>query len=198
MKNKIKIIVPFFNPGDFLDNCISSVLTQDYDNYEVLFIDDCSTDNSYSKIPSCIYKTDSENKPILDENGECIIEIPELRELKEKEGKLTVEAIADSVYFKLYEANAEFKNSVEVSMAKMPVTQESVPKMEIKLEGLTQEKPKKLKDRDVRVRPKDIKENEPIAESKDDWTPLKKDATEDGKLNSFQNYLKKKQTTSEV
>lgn len=133
----------------------------------------------------------------LSENGECIIEIPELRELKEKEGKLTVEAIADSVYFKLYEANAEFKNSVEVSMAKMPVTQESVPKMEVKLEGLTQEiaKPRRSKER-----PKEpIEENKTVTETKnDDWTPLKKDVTEDGKLNSFQNYLKKKQTTSEV
>lgn len=72
-KNKIKVIIPFFNPGDFLDMCISSVLTQDYDNYEVLFIDDCSTDGSFNKIPGCIFKTDENNQPIRDENGEMII-----------------------------------------------------------------------------------------------------------------------------
>lgn len=72
-KNKIKVIITFYNPGDFLDMCISSVLTQDYDNYEVLFIDDCSTDNSFQKIPGCIFKTDENNKPIKDENGEMII-----------------------------------------------------------------------------------------------------------------------------
>lgn len=73
IKNKIKVIIPFYNPGDFLDMCINSVLTQDYENYEVLFIDDCSTDNSFSKIPGCIYKTDENNNPIRDEDGELII-----------------------------------------------------------------------------------------------------------------------------
>lgn len=72
-KNKIKVIIPFYNPGDFLDMCVSSVLTQDYDNYEVLFIDDCSTDGSFQKIPGCIFKTDENNQPIRDENGEMII-----------------------------------------------------------------------------------------------------------------------------
>lgn len=132
----------------------------------------------------------------LHENGECVIEIPELRELKEKEGKLTVEAIADSVYFKLYEANVEFKNSVEVSMDS-PTTKQSTPKMEVKMEGLTQEvKPKKvIKEQ---VKPK-IKEQEKT----DDWAPLKKETktyekeeveeaaqeASDNKLKSFQDYL---------
>lgn len=74
MKNKIKIIVPFYNPGNFLDRCINSLLTQDYDNYEILFIDDCSTDGSFSKIPSVKYKGDENGDLIKDENGEPIIE----------------------------------------------------------------------------------------------------------------------------
>lgn len=71
--NKIKVIIPFYNPGDYFDMCVNSVLTQDYDNYDVLFIDDCSTDNSYEKIPACVYKTDENDQPIKDENGELII-----------------------------------------------------------------------------------------------------------------------------
>jgi glycosyltransferase involved in cell wall biosynthesis len=51
IENKIKVIIPFYNPGKFLERCINSVLTQDYDNFEVLFIDDCSTDGSYEKLP---------------------------------------------------------------------------------------------------------------------------------------------------
>lgn len=47
----IKIITPFYNPGEFLDNCVSSIITQKYDNYKVIFTDDCSTDNSWSKLP---------------------------------------------------------------------------------------------------------------------------------------------------
>jgi glycosyltransferase involved in cell wall biosynthesis len=71
--NKIKVIIPFYNPGDYFDMCINSILTQDYDNYEVLFIDDSSTDDSYNKIPDCIYQTNEKNEPIRDEKGELII-----------------------------------------------------------------------------------------------------------------------------
>ena len=68
--NKIKVIIPFYNASNFIDACITSVLTQDYENYEVLFIDDNSTDDSYSKIPSGSYKTDDEGTPIKNEKGE--------------------------------------------------------------------------------------------------------------------------------
>jgi hypothetical protein len=60
----------------------------------------------------------------LQEDGQCVIEIPRLRHLNEKSGKLTVEAIADSVYFKVYEADVEFRDSVEVKM-ETPKDQES-------------------------------------------------------------------------
>ncbi len=49
--NNIKIITPFYNPGEFLDNCVASLMSQKYDNYRVIFIDDCSTDKSVDKIP---------------------------------------------------------------------------------------------------------------------------------------------------
>lgn len=74
MKNKIKIIVPFYNPGKFLDRCVNSLLTQDYDNYEILFVDDCSTDGSFSKIPAVKYKGDENGELLKDENGEPIVE----------------------------------------------------------------------------------------------------------------------------
>jgi glycosyltransferase involved in cell wall biosynthesis len=72
--NKIKVIIPFYNPGNFLDSCIGSVLTQDYENYEVLFIDDCSTDGSFDKIPACTFKTNADGTPVMDAEGQPIIE----------------------------------------------------------------------------------------------------------------------------
>jgi glycosyltransferase involved in cell wall biosynthesis len=51
MKNKIKLIVPFYNPGDFLRKCIASIKTQDYDNFETIFVDDCSTDGAWDLLP---------------------------------------------------------------------------------------------------------------------------------------------------
>ena len=50
-KNKFVIITPFYNPGEFLEKCVASVITQKYDNYKVIFIDDMSTDDSWNKLP---------------------------------------------------------------------------------------------------------------------------------------------------
>ena len=49
--NSIKIITPFYNPGKFLEQCVSSAVSQKYNNYEIIFVDDCSTDGSYDKLP---------------------------------------------------------------------------------------------------------------------------------------------------
>lgn len=40
------IIIPIYNTGEYLDDCIKSVLSQDNDDYELLLIDDGSTDSS--------------------------------------------------------------------------------------------------------------------------------------------------------
>ena len=43
----ISIISPFYNAANYVEDCILSVASQDYDNYTHYLIDDCSTDNSY-------------------------------------------------------------------------------------------------------------------------------------------------------
>lgn len=48
---RIHVCVAFSNPGAFLDNCISSLLEQDYDNFDMVFIDAGSNDGSASKLP---------------------------------------------------------------------------------------------------------------------------------------------------
>ena len=42
----ISIIIPVYNPGDLLLNCLDSVKNQTLKNFEVLCIDDGSTDGS--------------------------------------------------------------------------------------------------------------------------------------------------------
>ena len=49
--NKIKVCVPFHNPGPHLDSCVESLLLQDYENFELIFIDDGSNDDYSAKIP---------------------------------------------------------------------------------------------------------------------------------------------------
>ena len=43
---KISVIVPVFNAEKFLDACLESLLIQTLKDFEVLLVDDCSTDNS--------------------------------------------------------------------------------------------------------------------------------------------------------
>ena len=46
MKENISIIVPLYNKEKFIYNCLNSIMIQSYKFYEVLIIDDGSTDNS--------------------------------------------------------------------------------------------------------------------------------------------------------
>ena len=46
MKPKISVIVPVYNTEKYLDRCIQSILAQTYTNFELLLIDDGSTDSS--------------------------------------------------------------------------------------------------------------------------------------------------------
>lgn len=43
---KISVVVPVYNVESYLENMIDSILMQDFDNYELLLIDDGSTDRS--------------------------------------------------------------------------------------------------------------------------------------------------------
>jgi len=50
MKNKFKIICPSYNNEQWVETHIESILEQTYDNYEVLYIDDASTDDTWKLV----------------------------------------------------------------------------------------------------------------------------------------------------
>lgn len=68
--HKISIIVPIYNTEQYLRRCIDSILTQAYTNFELLLIDDGSTDDSgkicdeYAAKNSCIRVFHKENEGV--------------------------------------------------------------------------------------------------------------------------------------
>ena len=43
---KISIIVAIYNIEDYIDECVASIISQSYDNFELILVNDGSTDNS--------------------------------------------------------------------------------------------------------------------------------------------------------
>ena len=61
MKDKVSIVTPCYNGEKFIDNYMKSILAQDYDNIQLIVVDDGSIDNSLEKLYSY--------KKILEDNG---------------------------------------------------------------------------------------------------------------------------------
>ncbi|MGN8646371.1 glycosyltransferase [Gracilibacillus sp. HCP3S3_G5_1] len=53
---KVTVIIPVYNAEDVVQTAIESVLNQTWRNLEVIVVDDCSTDNTYSVIEEYVQK----------------------------------------------------------------------------------------------------------------------------------------------
>lgn len=67
-KSRLSIIVPVYNAEDYLDRCIVSILEQDFASFEVILVDDGSTDSS-PMICDRYSATDSRFRTIHKANG---------------------------------------------------------------------------------------------------------------------------------
>ncbi|WP_055436699.1 glycosyltransferase family 2 protein [Lacinutrix algicola] len=52
----ISVLIPFKNTQEFLSECLNSIINQTYTNWELLIIDDNSTDNSYNLVSDYVKK----------------------------------------------------------------------------------------------------------------------------------------------
>ncbi len=64
------VIIPSYNNEEYVEKNLTSVLEQDYKNYTVLYIDDCSTDDTKKTAQECIEIFDASEKVTLISNPE--------------------------------------------------------------------------------------------------------------------------------
>lgn len=94
---KFSIIIPNYNNAKWLEGCLNSVLNQTYKNYEIIFIDDMSEDNSLEiankmlksphkvlKVPYKKYNGGARNIGIIEATGDYIVCLDSDDHLKNK------------------------------------------------------------------------------------------------------------------
>ena len=72
---KISIIVPMYNVEQYVGECLESILIQTFTDYEVIIVDDCSTDNSCKVVESYMPKFNGNVKLVHTEenSGGCAV-----------------------------------------------------------------------------------------------------------------------------
>ena len=83
MSDLVSIIMPSYNTGKFIKETINSVLNQTYNNWELIIVDDCSTDDTEK-----IVNTIKDNRiKFLKNNTNSGAAISRNRAIKEAKGK---------------------------------------------------------------------------------------------------------------
>lgn len=62
---RVSVVVPVYNVSEYIVRCWDSIRNQSYKNLEVLFVDDCGTDDSIAKLEACISSFEDCNVKVL-------------------------------------------------------------------------------------------------------------------------------------
>lgn len=65
----ISVIIPVYNTADYLAECLSSVAEQSFDNYEIILVNDGSTDKSQTIIDDYVYRYSDRIRAFTIPNG---------------------------------------------------------------------------------------------------------------------------------
>ena len=52
----VSIVIPMYNTEKYIGECLDSILAQTFQDFEVIVVDDCSTDNSRAVVESYLPK----------------------------------------------------------------------------------------------------------------------------------------------
>ncbi len=125
----VSIIIPCYNCNSFIEETLNSVVNQSYENFEIIAIDDCSTDNTLDKLESFakrevrlkVYKNDenigvayTRNRGVELASGEYVAfldadDVWEVNKLKKQVDKIIEDNSIDLCYtaYSLYNHNME-------------------------------------------------------------------------------------------
>ena len=109
---KFSIIVPVYNVDKYLRQCVNSVERQDYKNYEIILVDDGSTDDSpiicdefkqKNTAIKVIHKkngglSDARNIGTEQAKGEYVIYLDSAAAVMDEDGYLPEEASTDGIH----------------------------------------------------------------------------------------------------
>ncbi len=84
---KISVIIPLYNAERFIRECLISVLASKFKDYEVLVVDDCSTDNSLAEVKKLLPHFDGRLKIFSTEENSGGPGIPRNIGIKNSSGK---------------------------------------------------------------------------------------------------------------
>lgn len=115
MNNKIYVLIPVYNVENVLKSCIDSVLNQTYRNWEMILVDDGSTDTS-GKICDIYSKKDSRIRVIHQKNsGSSIARDTAVKSISESENSYCVFIDSDDII--PYDAFQRLVNSIKTTQA---------------------------------------------------------------------------------
>lgn len=142
-ERKIVVISPFYNCQAYIKNCIDSVISQDYENYKHILIDDCSTDETVEiilkyldNLPSNLrdkieLRINTENRGAVRNQIETIREIEDdntIVMLLDGDDNLINDNTLFSFYNSVYDDGAEFTYGSCWSLAdKIPLISQPYP-----------------------------------------------------------------------
>ena len=114
---KISVIIPLYNAEKFIRQCLISVLASKFQDYEVLVVDDGSTDNSVAEVKKLLPHFDGRLKIFLSEKNSGGAATPKNIGIKNAAGKYIIFVDSDDLILpttleKFFDAAEKFQAEV--------------------------------------------------------------------------------------
>ena len=108
---KISVIIPLYNTDKFIGQCLDSILNQTFQDYEVIVVDDCSTDNSVAIVEKMMPKFNGRLKLFKHKKNSGGCAIPRNTGIKLARGKYLAFMDSDDMFLRT--ALEELYNAAE-------------------------------------------------------------------------------------